>query len=94
VPLRTGISIMPSLSTFKASVARGGVGCTGPHGRTNWSHRAVLRVCRAWSLRPWARKLLRSALELLILLKAGTDMAADHSLMSDLLDGTELPVVR
>jgi hypothetical protein len=28
----------------------------------------VLRVCRAWSLRPWARKLLRSALKLLILL--------------------------
>jgi hypothetical protein len=25
---------------------------------------------------------------------AGTDTAADHSLMSDLLDGTELPAVR
>jgi hypothetical protein len=66
VPLRTGMSIMPSLSTFKASVVRGGVGYTGPHGRTNWSHRAVLRVGRAWSLRPGARKLLRSALELMI----------------------------
>jgi hypothetical protein len=28
----------------------------------------VLRVSRAWSLRPWARKLLGSALELLIVL--------------------------
>jgi hypothetical protein len=25
---------------------------------------------------------------------AGTDTAADHSLLSDLLDGTELPTVR
>jgi hypothetical protein len=25
---------------------------------------------------------------------AGTDMAADHSLLSDLMDGTELPAVR
>jgi hypothetical protein len=25
---------------------------------------------------------------------AGTDTAADHSLLSDLLDGTELPAVR
>jgi hypothetical protein len=59
---------MPNLSTLEASVARGGVRCTWPHGRTKGSHRTVLRVCRAWSLRPWARKLLRSALELLILL--------------------------
>jgi hypothetical protein len=29
----------------------------------------VLRVSRAWSLRSWARKLLRSALELLELLR-------------------------
>jgi hypothetical protein len=28
----------------------------------------MLRACRAWSLQPRARKLLRSALELLILL--------------------------
>jgi hypothetical protein len=68
VPLRIGISLMPNLSTFKASVARGGVRCTGPHGRTNWSHQTVLRVRRAWSLRPWARKLLRRALKLLVLL--------------------------
>jgi hypothetical protein len=59
---------MPNLSTFKASVARGGVRSTWPHGRTKWNHQTVLRVRRAWSLRSWARKLLRSALELLILL--------------------------
>jgi hypothetical protein len=29
----------------------------------------MLRVSRAWSLWPWARKLLRSALELLELLR-------------------------
>jgi hypothetical protein len=59
---------MPNLSTFKASVARGGVRGTGPHGRTNWSHQTVLRVCRAWSLQPYVRKLLRRALKLLVLL--------------------------
>jgi hypothetical protein len=68
VPLRTSIGIMPNLSTFKTTVARGGVRCTGPHGRTNWSRRTVLQVRRAWSLRPWARKLLRRALKLLLLL--------------------------
>jgi hypothetical protein len=59
---------MPNLSTLEASVARGGVRCAWTHGRTKGSHRTVLRVSRVWSLRPWARKLLRSALELLILL--------------------------
>jgi hypothetical protein len=59
---------MPNLSTFKASIARGGVRCTGPHGRTDGSHRMVLRVCRAWSLRPWVLELLRRALKLLVLL--------------------------
>jgi hypothetical protein len=68
VPLRTGISIMPNLSTFKAIVARESVRCTGPHGCTNWSHRTVLRVRRAWSLRPWALGLLSGALKLLVLL--------------------------
>jgi hypothetical protein len=68
VPLRTGISIMPNLSTFKATVARGSVRCTGPHGRTNWSHRTVLRVRRAWSLQPYALELLSGALKLLVLL--------------------------
>jgi hypothetical protein len=59
---------MPNLSTFKATVAREGARCTGPHGRTNWSHRTVLRVRRAWRLRPRALELLRRALELLVLL--------------------------
>jgi hypothetical protein len=59
VPLRKGISIMPNLSTLEESVARG---------RTKGSHRTVLRVSRVWSLQYWARKLLRSALELLTLL--------------------------
>jgi hypothetical protein len=68
VPLGTGISKMSNLSTFKATVARGGVTCTGPHRRTNWSHRTVLRVRRAWGLRPWVRKLLRRALKLLVLM--------------------------
>jgi hypothetical protein len=68
VALRTGISIMPNLSTFKETVALGGVRCTGPHGRTNWSHWTVLRVRRAWSLRSWALELLSRALKLLVLL--------------------------
>jgi hypothetical protein len=68
VPLRTGISIMPNLSTFKATVSRGGVRCTGPHGHTNWSRRTVLRVRRAWNLRPWARELLSRVLKLIVLL--------------------------
>jgi hypothetical protein len=59
---------MPNLSTFKAVVACRGVRCTGPHGRTNWSHRTVLRVRRAWSLQPWELELLRRALKLLVLL--------------------------
>jgi hypothetical protein len=68
VPLRTGISIMPNLSTFKAIVARGGVRCTGPHRRANWSHRTALWICRARSLRPWALELLSGVLKLLVLL--------------------------
>jgi hypothetical protein len=59
---------MPNLSTFKAIVARGGVRCTGPHGRANWSHRTVLQVRGAWSLRPWALELLGGALKLLVLM--------------------------
>jgi hypothetical protein len=59
---------MPNLSTFKATVARGGVRCTRPHGRTNWSHRTILRVRRAWSLWSWALELLSGALKLLVLL--------------------------
>jgi hypothetical protein len=68
VPLRTVISIIPNLSTFKAIVACGGVRCTGPHGRANGSHWTVLLVCRAWSLCPWALELLSGALKLLVLL--------------------------
>jgi hypothetical protein len=68
VPLRIGISIMPNLSTFKATVACGGVRCTGPHGRANRSHRTVLLVHRPWSLRSWALELLSGALKLLVLL--------------------------
>jgi hypothetical protein len=68
VPLRTGISIMPNLSTFKATVARRGVRCTGPHGCTNWSHQTILRVRRAWSLQSWALELLSGELKLLVLL--------------------------
>jgi hypothetical protein len=58
---------MPNLSTFKATVARGGVRSTRSHGRTSWSNRTVLRVRRAWSLRPWVLELLRRALKLLVL---------------------------
>jgi hypothetical protein len=68
VPLRTSISIMPNLSTFKTAIARGGVRCTGPHGRVNWSHRTVLRVHRACSLRPWVLELLSGVLKLQVLL--------------------------
>jgi hypothetical protein len=44
VPLRTSISIMPNLSTFKTIVSRGGARCAGPHGRAHWSHQTVLLV--------------------------------------------------
>jgi hypothetical protein len=52
----------------------------------------VLRVCRAWSLRPRAQKLLRSALELLILL--WLILIWLLTIASCRLDETELPAVR
>jgi hypothetical protein len=57
-----------NLPIMVAAVARGSARCTGPHWRANRSHRTVLLVCRAWSLRPWALELLGGALKLLVLL--------------------------
>jgi hypothetical protein len=67
-PLGAVVGVVTDFPTMITAVARRGARRTGSRWRANRSHRAVLRVGRAWSLRPWTRKLLRSALELLILL--------------------------
>jgi hypothetical protein len=55
----------------------------------------VLLVCRAWSLQPWALKLLRGALKLLVLLwLVLVLLLLAITPCRGLLDEKELPAVR